>query len=261
MIFVCDVGNTETTVAVIDGDVLRARGRFPTDTTRTAADCATLVAGLCADHGVVIADIVGAASGSVVPAATDALVEGIERALRIVPHRITAASPLGMRLDVEQPERVGADRIINTFAVWRRRAVDAIVIDLGTATTWDCVTADGRFLGGVIAPGVVTALTSLTGRTSQLADMPLEVPSRVIGRTTAECLRAGVMFGAADALEGIVRRIRAEWPTDAVPMVIATGGLARLVAPLCPSIDSVEPDLTLMGLAMAYRTVSGTGAG
>src|SRR5262249_38318298 len=141
---------------------------------------------------------------------------------------------------------------INTLAASRLYGRDAIVVDLGTATTFDCITSDGVFLGGVIAPGIMTSSETLTRRTSKLPATELSIPSRGVGRRTEECIRAGVMFGAADAIDGIVERIKREWPRSNTPTVIATGGFATTMAELCTSFDRVEPYLTLQGLALAY---------
>jgi type III pantothenate kinase len=147
---------------------------------------------------------------------------------------------------------VGADRIINTLAASRIYRLDCIVVDLGTATTYDCITADGVFLGGVIQPGVRTSAETLFRRTSKLPATELVAPRKAIGTRTEECIRAGVVFGAADSLDGIVRRIKRDWPRDQVPKVVATGGLAAVIKPYCTEIELIEPDLTLHGLRMAY---------
>src|SRR6266850_932437 len=125
------------------------------------------------------------------------------------------------------------------------------VVDFGTATTFDCITGDGRFIGGVIMPGIRTASDELVRRTAKLPATELTPPARAIGRRTEDCIRAGVLWGTADAVDGLVRRIKAEWPTRTKPIVVATGGLAGLVAPLCKEIESVHPDLTLIGLRIA----------
>jgi type III pantothenate kinase len=165
---------------------------------------------------------------------------------------VDASSALPITLDVDEPLTVGADRLINTLAASRLYARDAIVVDMGTATTFDCITADGVFLGGVIAPGVLTSAETLTRRTSKLPATELVVPTRVIGKRTEECIRAGVLFGAADGIDGIVGRIKKSWPRTQVPMVIATGGFAETMATLCSSFDRVEPYLTLQGLQIAH---------
>jgi len=152
---------------------------------------------------------------------------------------------------VDEPLSVGADRILNTLAASQLFRRDTIVVDFGTATTFDCITADGRFIGGVIMPGLRTASDALIRNTAKLPATELTPPEHVIGRRTEDCIRAGVLLGAAEAVDGIVRRIKGEWPNGNTPQVIATGGLASLVAPLARAIESVHPDLTLAGLRIA----------
>ena len=142
------------------------------------------------------------------------------------------ASPLPVTLDVDEPLTVGADRIVNVLAAVELFRADAIVVDFGTATTFDCVTADARFLGGAIMPGLRTSADQLTRRAAKLPATELAAPARVIGRRTEECIQAGVLFGAADAVDGMVRRIMPNGPAASRPRVVATGGLAAIVAPL-----------------------------
>jgi type III pantothenate kinase len=201
---------------------------------------------------VATARVDGAAIGSVVPPLTGSLAQACRDWLGVEPVVVDPSSPLPIRLDVEEPMTVGADRLINTLAASRLYARDTIVVDLGTATTFDCITGDGVFLGGVIAPGVRTSAETLFRRTSKLPATELVVPKHVIGRRTEECIRAGVMLGAADAIDGIVGRIKREWPRPAPPFVVATGGLAETLSVLCTSFDRVEPFLTLIGLRMAH---------
>jgi type III pantothenate kinase len=156
-------------------------------------------------------------------------------------------------LAVDEPLTVGADRIVNTLAASVLYRRDTIVVDLGTATTFDCITAEGVFLGGVIAPGIRASADTLVSRTAKLPATELTPPTHVIGTRTEDCIRAGVLYGAADAVDGIVRRIRRAWPRSEVPSVIATGGLAETLRPLCESFDLVAPQLTLEGLRIAYE--------
>jgi len=252
MILVFDVGNTETTVGLFAGEALRAHWRITTDATRTPDEIALTLHGLLTARSIAPREVVGAAIGSVVPAMTDPLGEACSLLCGVTPVIVDARSKLPITLDVLEPLTVGADRIINTLAASRLYQSDTIVVDLGTATTYDCITADGVFLGGVIAPGVRTSAETLFRRTSKLPATELVPPLRVIGRRTEECIRSGVVLGAADAVDGLVRRIKAEWPTPRVPTVIATGGLAPMIAPLCQTVDRVEPTLTLVGLRLAY---------
>ncbi len=256
MIVVFDVGNTETTVGLFEGDALRGHWRLTTDATRTPDEIALTLRGLLATANVVVAQVNGIAIGSVVPSMTDPLGEACQSLFGVAPIVVDARSPLPITLDVLEPLTVGADRIINTLAASRLHGADTIVVDLGTATTYDCITATGVFLGGVIAPGIRTSAETLFRRTSKLPATELVAPAQVIGRRTEDCIRSGVVLGAADAVDGLVRRIKHEWPTAQVPIVIATGGLAPMIAPLCATVDRVEPHLTLVGLQMAYALLS-----
>ena len=256
MILVFDVGNTETTIGLFDGETLRGHWRVMTDVARTPDEIALLIRALIATDGVDRAAIDRAAIGSVVPALTGTLAEACESAVGAKPIVIDASSPLPIHLDVEEPLTVGADRIINTLAASRLYRRDTIVVDLGTATTYDCITADGVFLGGVIAPGVRTSAETLFRRTSKLPATEIAPPARVIGRRTEECIRAGIVLGSAEAIDGLVRRIKGEWPTREVPLVVATGGLAPTFKPFCRELDLLEPYLTLQGLCIAHELVS-----
>jgi type III pantothenate kinase len=258
VIIVFDVGNTETTIGVFDEAELRAHWRVTTDVPRTADELGVLLNSLLDGNGLDRSDVVDASIGSVVPRVTAPLTDACERWLRA--KRITVvdgASPLPIRLDVDEPRTVGADRIVNTLAASRMFARDAIVVDLGTATTFDCITGDGVFLGGVIAPGVLVMAEALFRRTSKLPATELVPPRQVIGKNTSECIRAGVMLGAAELIDGLVRRIKHSWPGAEIPLVIATGGLAETFAGLCESFDRVEPYLTLHGLRMAHALLVG----
>jgi type III pantothenate kinase len=256
VIIVFDVGNTETTVGVFDGE-LRAHWRITSGVVRTSDEYGALLTSLIRSAELSAAELGGAAIASVVPAVTTPLADACERWLRVSVVQVGPGSALPIALEVDEPMTVGADRIVNTLAASRLYQSDCIVVDLGTATTYDCITADGVFLGGVIAPGITTSADTLVRRTSKLPATELVPPSRVIGKRTEECIRAGVMFGAAESIDGLVRRIKKEWPTRATPKVVATGGFAELVRPLCQEIELVEPYLTLQGLRMAFEILTG----
>ncbi len=261
MLLVCDVGNTETTIGLADGDRIVAHWRVITSASRTPHEFALLLRALLDLEQHASDRVHGAAIGSVVPSVTAPLAEGIRIAFDVHAVVIDAGSQLPITLDVDEPLTVGADRIINTLAASRIYARDCIVVDLGTATTYDCITRDGVFLGGVIAPGVLTSLDTLTRRTSKLPATELRAPATVIGRRTEECIRSGVVYGAVDAITGIVGRIRLEWPTGREPLVIGTGGLAAMLAPFCPALEVLDADLTLRGLQMAHALLSADLAG
>jgi type III pantothenate kinase len=253
MILVFDVGNSETTIGLCKALKVRARWRVTTDGNRTPDEVFLLLLALLGAAGVKRGTVKGSAIGSVVPSVTAPLAEACERLTDRPPVIVDGRSRLPIALDVEEPLTVGADRIINTLAASRTYRRDCIVVDLGTATTFDCITAEGVFLGGVIAPGVLMSAESLFRKTSKLPATEIIVPERVIGRRTEDCIRAGVVLGAAEAIDGLVRRIKAEWPRPRKPMVVATGGLANTFKSLCAEFDRVEPDLTLLGTAMAYE--------
>jgi type III pantothenate kinase len=258
VILVCDVGNSETTVGLYNGDTLRGHWRIMTEVPRTEDEFGLLLRQILIDDGIKPADITGASIASVVPRVTAPLVSACKKWLKTRPVVVVdGTSKLPIKLDVEEPLTVGADRIVNTLAASRLFKKDAIVVDLGTATTYDCITAEGVFLGGVIQPGVLMMAESLSRRTSKLPSTELALPRKVIGRRTEECIRSGVMYGAADSIDGLVRRIKAEWPRMVAPTVIATGGLAETFAPLCREFNMVDPYLTLRGLQIAYDLLSG----
>ena len=261
MLLVCDVGNTESTIGLAESGRIVSHWRVMTSATRTPHEFALLLRSLLDLDQVAHDTVYGAAIGSVVPSVTAPLAEGVRIAFGVVAIIVDGSSALPITLDVDEPLTVGADRIINTLAASRIYERDCIVVDLGTATTFDCITRDGVFLGGVIAPGVLTSLETLTRRTSKLPATELQAPARVIGRRTEECIRSGVLFGAVDAITGIVGRIRGEWPTGRDPLVIGTGGLAAMLAPFCPVLAIVDADLTLRGLQMAHVLLSADLAG
>jgi len=253
MLIVFDVGNTETTIGLFERSVLVAHWRIMTDVARTADEFGLLLRALLDSVSVAHTAVQSAAIGSVVPPITEPLARACEQYLGATPLIVDARTLLPIRVDVDEPLTVGADRLINTLAASRLYGRDTICVDLGTATTFDCITSEGVFFGGVIMPGVRTSADTLARRTSKLPATELIPPMRTIGRRTEECIRAGVLFGAADAINGVVRRIKAEWPRPEIPLVVATGGLAVMLEPWCSEFDKVEPFLTLLGLQMAHE--------
>lgn len=256
MLLAFDLGNTETTLGLFAGEQLAGHWRLTTTSARTPDEWAALVSTYLTNAGHSPSGVKAVAVASVAPLVTQSLCEGVAELTGVTPVLIDATSQLPITLDVDEPLTVGADRIVNTLAAARLFARDTIVVDFGTATTFDCITADARFIGGVIMPGVRTAADELVRRTAKLPATELTPPVRVIGRRTEDCIRAGVLWGSADAVDGLIRRIRTEWPTPAVrPFVVATGGLAPLVAPLAGEIEAVQPDLTLVGVRLAAEAL------
>jgi type III pantothenate kinase len=253
MLLTLDVGNTEITVGLFLGDDLEAHWRLTTNPDRTPDEWGSAIAGFLLQAGHSPNEVRAVCLASVAPTVTQSVVEGVALITGCTGLLVDARSPLPVTLDVDEPLTVGADRIVNVLAAVELFKADSIVVDFGTATTFDCVTGDAHFLGGTIMPGLRTSADQLTRRAAKLPATELRAPSRVIGRRTEECIQAGVLFGTADAVDGIVRRIIAEWPGGKKPRVVATGGLAATVAPLTTTIELTDPDLTLRGLRIAAR--------
>lgn len=251
MLLAVDIGNTEITVGLFTGERLDGHWRLTTVAERTPDEWSATLTQYLAHAGRSTQELKAVVVASVVPMVAAELSAGVASASGVTPVDIGPQTPLPITLDVDEPLTVGADRVVNTLAAFRLYGRDTVVVDFGTATTFDCITGDGRFIGGVIAPGVRTAADQLVKRTAKLPAAALVAPERVIGRRTETCIQAGVVLGSADAVGGLVRRIAAEWPGGGRPFVVATGGLAPLIAPLVPEIEVVEPRLTLLGLRLA----------
>jgi type III pantothenate kinase len=248
MDLVLDAGNTETTAALFAGRALRVRSRIATDPHRSGEGWREWL--LDVVRGSDASDPVATATAaSVVPAVTAALGSAIAGAFGRDLLAIDWRTPLPIRIDLDDPTTVGADRIANVVAAHARFGGPCIVVDVGTAVTYECVTADGAFVGGAIAAGPGAVAEWMHRRTAQLPAVPVEAPARVIGRRTVEALQSGIFFGAIDAIDGMVRRIREEWGEPGA-RVVATGGLAALLAPHSATIRDVEPDLTLHGIRL-----------
>jgi type III pantothenate kinase len=252
VILAIDVGNTETVVGLFDGEVLVRSWRLATERGRTADELALLLRGLLAGDGLEGRHPERAVVASVVPVLDRAWV-GVCASLGVDAVFLTASAVerLPIHVDVDEPSEVGADRLANTLAI-AERGRNAVVVDLGTATTFDCITREGVFLGGVIAPGPLAGMERLAEAASKLMQVDLAPPESVIGRNTIACLGSGVFYSVVDSIDGIVERILHEWKPDD-PVVIGTGGLVDLIAPHCRTIEQVEPHLTLQGLAIAGR--------
>jgi type III pantothenate kinase len=251
MKLVVDVGNTETVVGLLSSPrELRADWRVSSSVPRTADEMVVLVRAFLAEEGIGAGDLQQGVVGSVVPSTTHVWTKTLERLTQEPVVTVGPESPLPIRLDVDEPLTVGADRIVNTLAARDLYGRDTIAVDLGTATTFDCISGDGTFLGGVISPGLPAGLDWLDQRTAMLPRVALDRPATVIGRRTETCIQSGVFFSAIEAIDGVVRLIKAEWGrSDA--WVVATGGFAKVVGHHLATVDHIEPFLTLYGLAMA----------
>lgn len=254
MNLVFDVGNTETVIGLFKAGDLQDHWRISTYPERTVDEIGLLIRALLRESGFDLDQLGTVVIGSVVPPFTPVLAGMCELHLGIRPHIITANTPLPIRLDVDEPQSVGADRILNTLAAAQIYKRDTIAVDFGTATTFDCITAKGAFIGGVIAPGLITGAETLVRRTARLPRVDLERPDGIIGRRTETALRAGIFFGAVHSIDGIVRDIREEWNRPDA-LVVATGGLSTVVGPHCSMVERIEPFLTLYGLDIALRHI------
>jgi type III pantothenate kinase len=246
-----DVGNTNIVIGAYRGETLIRTWRAATDVERTEDELMVMIDGLLAREELGTSDIDAIVVGSVVPPLTLALTRFAERNLKGRALVIGPGVKTGVRLRVDNPTEVGADRIANTLAAHRRYGGPVIVVDFGTSTNFDVVSAEGDFLGGSFAPGLEISAESLFGRASRLFRVPLTPPKEAIGKNTADCLRSGIVFGYVGLVEGLLARIRAELGGNA--RAIATGGLAPTIAPLATGIERVDEDLTLAGLRMLWE--------
>lgn len=258
MDLVIDVGNSETVVGLIEAEGLDivAHWRLSTTVPRTVDEYRLLLRSLLRDGGFSSDNVGMAVVGSVVPGVTGIITDMLELLTGKPPVVVTAQSPLPIRLDVKEPLSVGADRVANTLAAKELYGRDTLAVDLGTATTFDCITADGVFMGGVIAQGVQAGLDWLGKKTAKLPRVELGRPTKVIGRRTEDCIQSGVFFSTVDTVDGIVRRILSEWQRDDV-YVVATGGHGTIVGSHAETVAHIEPFLTLYGLAIGGRTIRG----
>jgi len=256
---VVDVGNTETVVGLASSVTeLAGHWRVSSSVPRTADEMTALIRAFLAGDSVDESLIERGVVGSVVPSLNRVWTKTLSKIVRGPVISVGPTSALPIELDVEEPLSVGADRIVNTLAARELYHRDTVVVDLGTATTFDCITGEGVFLGGVISPGIPAGLEWLAARTAKLPRVELEAPPLVIGRRTETCIQSGVFYQAIEAVDGIVRRIKEEWnKPDA--HVVATGGFASTMGPHFATVDEVEPFLTLYGLAMAGEHI-GDGA-
>jgi len=252
MLLAIDSGNTNVLFAVYDGDERRGEWRSSTGGTRTADEYAVWLMQLMAGEGVKPADIDGAIIANVVPAATFDLVSLCRRYFDVEPLQIgDPAVDLGIEVRVPNPEEVGADRLVNAVGAAGRYELPLIIIDFGTATTFDVVGESGAYEGGVIAPGVNLSIEALHMAAAKLPRVDVRRPPHVIGTATVPAMQSGIYWGYVAMIEGLVRRIEAEYGT---PMtVVATGGLAPLFNRATEAIDHLDGDLTIRGLLTIYQ--------
>ncbi len=253
MLLAIDVGNTHTVLGIYDLDRLVADWRMGSLTHRTVDENWLTIKNFCADRNIRVAGIDGVGISSVVPDLTDVFESLARKYFNVEPVTVTASLDLGIRVLYTDPAAVGADRLCNAIAGFRKYGGPLVVIDFGTATTFDVISASGDYLGGVITLGLDSTAAELHRRAAKLPKIELRFPSSVIGRETEASMQSGVMFGTVDMVEGILRRIAAELGTT--PRVIATGGLSAVIAAHTTVIEACEPSLVLDGVRLIYERV------
>lgn len=250
MLLVMDVGNSHTVIGLYDNDTLRGHWRIVTTNYRTGDELRILFAMLLHQDGIHPASITGCCIASVVPQLNLSLQQVCREGFRVEPIMVEPGIKTGIKLHTENPKEVGADRIVNAVAAVEEHEGPLIIIDFGTATTFDYISENAEYKGGIIFPGIQISADALFERCAKLPRVEIGVPETVIGRNTVANIRSGLTYGYAEMVDGLVRRIREE--TNSSPKVIGTGGLASVIAKVARSIDVVDPLLALKGLKLVY---------
>lgn len=246
MLLAVDVGNTQTVLGLFAGEELAGHWRISSDAATTGDELRVKVGGLLALAGHDVTQVDEVILSSVVPRLTTAWEDVAREACACEAMVVGPGIRTGMTIRYDNPHEVGADRIVNAVAAVEAFGAPLIVVDFGTATTIDVIDADGAYLGGAIAPGVETSAEALFSKAARLSKVDLEAPERAIGTNTRASVQSGLMFGEAAMVDGLVRRVWAELGVETP--VVATGGLAPRMAPICETVGHVDVDLTLTGL-------------
>jgi len=252
MLLVIDVGNTNAQLGIYDGSRLVKDWRIHTERHTTEDEFNVLVGGLLSGSGINVQDIEKTIISCVVPTMVNILDAFCQKYMGHVPHWVDARSAQAMPVGYCNPAEVGADRIVNAVAAFHKFKTSLIVIDFGTATTFDAISSKGAYLGGAISPGILISAEALFMKASKLPRVEIfHPPQKVIGTDTISSIKSGIIFGYAGLVDGIVRRMMKEMKT--APRIIATGGLATMMAGVCDTIEEVDPTLTLEGLRIIYE--------
>lgn len=252
MILTIDIGNSHTVIGLFSANVLTADWRIKTDRKTTADEIAATLYGLFAMRGITFSQIDGFILASVVP---QVLSGWLSFAKTIVDNPLVVNTKMdtGIKVVTDTPAEVGADRIVNAAAAFHKYACPLIIVDFGTAITFDCVSAKAEYLGGAIAPGLGISLDALGEKTAKLPRVDISTPPpKAIGTNTIDAIKSGILFGYGGLVDGLIAKIRQEF-AGAPPKVIATGGMASLISRYTTSIQAVEPQLTLEGLFLLYE--------
>ena len=251
MILAIDMGNTNTVIGGIDEKKTYFIERVTTDQVRTDTEYAVSIKNILEMHDIRISSIEGAILSSVVPPLNSTILSAVEKAVGIRPLLVGSGMKTGMNILMDNPKTVGSDMIVDAVAASHEHPLPLVVIDMGTATTLSVVDKKGNYIGGVILPGLRVSFNSLSSKTAQLPYISLEVPDKVIGKNTIDCMRAGIIFSNVDMIDGILDRMEKE--LGEAPSVIATGGLAKFITPLCRHKIFWDDALLLKGLLILYR--------
>ncbi len=252
MLLAIDIGNTNIKYGVFDGDELKSSFRVSSRMSRTADEYGSVLVGLLSDKGISKTDIDGIIISSVIPALNYTMCHMCEYFFGITPIMVGPGVKTGLNIKADNPKEVGADIIVNSVSAFRKYGGPVIVIDFGTATTFDVVTENCELLGVVIAPGIKTSLEGLATKTAQLPMVELDAPKTVIGKNTKHCMQSGIIFGFAGLVDSILYRIKKELKIADIK-VIATGGLGEIIAKEVKAISKVDRTLTLDGLKIIYE--------
>lgn len=251
MILAIDMGNTNTVIGGIDEKKTYFIERVTTDQNRTDTEYAVSFKNILEMCGIDVKDIEGAILSSVVPPLNSVILSAVEKVTGIRPLLVGSGMKTGMNILMDNPKAVGSDQIVDAVAASHDHPLPLIVIDMGTATTMCVVDKNRNYIGGIILPGLKVSLDSLSSKTAQLPYISLEVPERTIGKNTIDCMRAGIIFGNVDMIDGIIDRMEKELGQPAT--VVATGGLARFITPMCRHKIICDDALLLKGLLILYR--------
>lgn len=250
MLIASDIGNTQTAIGLFDGDVLAAHWRISTSQTDTADELHIKLKNLLEIAGYASAEVDGFCISSVVPSLTQLWGQAAQAMCGKPALLVGVDTAPWLEIAYEHPEEIGADRIADAVAALDKYGAPVIVVDLGTATNIEVIDEAGRFVGGIIAPGFMTSQNALFNAAARIPRFDIVAPDSVIGKTTRDAVRAGLLFGEVDKIDGLVRRVEAELGCKAT--VVGTGGLVSQIAPHSSTIQHVDEDLTLTGLRLIY---------
>ncbi len=251
MLLAIDIGNTNLVIGCFEQDEIKFKARIATDRTRTSDQYGVEIKSMMEAYGVQVSDIDDCIISSVVPPVFNSVRTGVWKIIGKQPMVVGPGLKTGLNIHMDVPSQVGSDRIVIAVAALAEYKAPLILMDLGTATTLEVVEPDNKYLGGVIIPGVKVSLDALTSRAAQLPGISLDKPRQVIGKNTIDCMRSGMMYGTAAMIDGLVERMEAELGHSCT--LIATGGMAQFIIPLCRREILLEKDLLLKGLNILYK--------